>query len=81
MLQLLRHSEQGKKNDTVSFSPRIENRNNSFHWLQAMVVVAGVCAGFNCVFLAGKPKEVILLSTNIDLSRLNSYVQCHRKQN
>lgn len=44
-------------------------------------MVAGVCADFSCVILAGKPKEVILLSTNIDLSRLNSYVQCHRKQN
>lgn len=52
-----------------------------FYWLQAMYVVAGVCADFSCVILAGKPKEVILLSTNIDLSRLNSYVQCHRKQN
>jgi len=81
MLQLLCHAEQGKKNDTIRFSPRTENRNNGFHRLQAVVVVAGVCAGFSCVFLAGKPKEVILLSTNADLSRLNSYVQCHRKQN
>lgn len=43
--------------------------------------VCGSRADFSCVILAGKSKEVILLSTNIDLSRLNSYVQCHCKQN
>lgn len=36
---------------------------------------------FRQVILAGKSKEMIILSTNIDLSRLNSYVQCHHEQN
>lgn len=43
--------------------------------------VCGSSADFRHVILAGKSKEIIILSTNIDLSRLNSYVQCHRKQN
>lgn len=69
----------GKKKDTISFCQRIPNKNNRLSLVAGHA--CGSCMDFSCVILAGKSKEVILLSTNTDLSRLNSCVQCNRKQN
>lgn len=68
-----------EKNYSISFCQRIANKNDGL--LLVAGHVCGSSADFSCVILAGKSKEVILLSTNTDLSRLNSYVQCHHKQN